>query len=200
MRPFAAITFVVMGFLVLAACGVTTPPSAPQPDPADATLTPIPSLTPIPTPTPMSSVLPYPSPPPALLVVDGREQTAKLGTNCWSEGGGGLCADHYGIPTPVEALEVPPGSFPTLVLRRLTDDGSVRMQIFRVDEIEEITFDGDSGVRVWAGRGEGERRELRSVLSQEFPLDLGPGEYVLSLHVGWRLLGDAYYGFLIRVR
>ncbi len=184
MRPFAAITFVVMGFLVLAACGADPTPPANEDDLPDATLTPDPS-----------------GPPPALLIVDGREQTAKLGTNCWSEGGVGLCADHYGITTPVEALEVPSGSSPTLVLRRLTDDGSVRMQIFRVDEIEEITFDGDSGVvRVWAGRGEGERRELRSVLSQEFPLDLAPGEYVLSLNVGWRLLGDAYYGFLIRVR
>ncbi len=174
MRPLAAITFVVMGFLLLAACSA---------DPADATPT------------------PFPSPPPALLIVDGQEQTAKLGTNCWSEGGGGLCADHYGIPTPLEAMEVPSGSSPTLVLGRLTDDDSVRMQIFRVDEIDEITFEGDSDVvRVWGGRGEGERRELRSVLSQELPLDLGPGEYVLSLRVGWRLLGDANYGFLIRVR
>ncbi|MCZ7399253.1 MAG: hypothetical protein O8C62_06155 [Candidatus Methanoperedens sp.] len=46
------------------------------------------------------------SPPPAILSIDGNEQTSGIGTNCWKVENEtfSLCADYAGIITPAEPL------------------------------------------------------------------------------------------------
>ncbi len=141
-------------------------------------------------------------PPPAILKIDGNEQTSGIGSNCWREEKQTVqtCSDTIGIITPSEPLlarspftahlrmplQEPPeelGFSTTLV----TDD----------DELKEAA----NGVRVWSLKYENATNRYKRPLEREpdIYLSLKPGLYVLRVDANWKDNGSVSYGFLVKV-
>ncbi len=141
------------------------------------------------------------NPPPALLEIDGNEQTSGIGTNCWKVENEiySVCSDYAGFITPAEPLLTrspftahlrmplpePPEELGFSVTR-VTDD----------DELKELAND----VRMWRFNGsEGSWHKLPSKPEPDINLSLEPGLYVLNVFVRWEEKGDVSYGFLVKV-
>jgi len=138
-------------------------------------------------------------PPPATLEINGNLQTSAIGTYCWSEEKGGVCADMIGIPTPMEALTI---SSPVMAHLSLPIDASptvLLLTVIPVTEKDEMQVNASS-YRWWNFEAEGRRSELPLQSKQDIQVDLDPGLYVWNIQVWWDQKGDVIYGFLVEVQ
>lgn len=139
-------------------------------------------------------------PPPAILKIDGNEQTSGIGSNCWREENQTvyICSDTIGIITPTEPLltRSPFTAHLRLSLLELpTEAGFSTTPVTDDDEFKELA----NGVRVWRLGSGGNRYRLPSVREPDINLSLEPGLYVLNVGAEWKDRGSATYGFLVKV-
>jgi hypothetical protein len=137
-------------------------------------------------------------PPPALLEIDGNEQTSGIGSNCWKEENEtySLCEDKIGIITPAEPLVTmsPFTAHLTLPLQEpLEELGFGATRVTDDDELREVVND----IRAW--RFEGNWNKMPSERESDMNLSLEPGLYVLHVGAKWKDIGSVTYGFLVQV-
>lgn len=140
-------------------------------------------------------------PPPAILNIDGNEQTSGIGSNCWKEENqtGYICSDTIGIITPAEPLLT--GSPFTAHLRFTLQEPpeEVGLSATRATDDDELKV-GASGTRVWRLTGNYSKKyKLPSEHESEINLSLEPGLYVLTVDATWKNKGSASFGFLVKV-
>lgn len=140
-------------------------------------------------------------PPPAILKINGNEQTSGIGSNCWREENETyfVCSDMIGFITPTEplltgspftahlrfTLQKPPEEA-GLSATRATDD----------DELKVAAY----GTKAWRLTGNYSKKyKLPSESESEINLSLEPGLYVLTVDATWKDKGSATYGFLVKV-
>jgi hypothetical protein len=140
-------------------------------------------------------------PPPALLEIDGNEQTSGIGSNCWKEENEtySLCEDKIGIITPAEPLVTmsPFTAHLTLPLQEpLEELGFSATRVTDDDELREAVND----VRAWGFQGNmGNWYRLPLEREPDMNLSLEPGLYVLVVGAKWEDIGSVTYGFLVQV-
>ncbi len=150
--------------------------------------------------TAMPGSIPFPKPPPAVLIIDGKEQVAGIGTYCWFIDRKGLCADYIGIVTPKVPLSIQSPAIATLRLPLTQVPSEISLNAIPVtyaNEMESNSVDS----RIWyAQKVNG--WELKAALSaeQKVELTLKLGLYVLSIFTAWQGYGDVSYGFLLEVK
>ncbi len=139
------------------------------------------------------------SPPPATLEIDGKTQTAGIGSYCWSDRANAaqeVCVDLEGVPTAREALIA--ANTPYQARFRLplgTPPDSLYIAVLPAG-VEIVG--GANDVRLWTpGAGWAGELPLKNEIDYEF--QEGPGLYILQLSAHWKNFGDASYGFLVQV-
>ena len=190
-----------------------TPSGIPTPTPDHPKSTHTPMATPITGPTalpvpiatltlaPEPTLVGFSRPPSAVLTIGEQDQTAGLGTYCWSDDSGmGICADMYGLPTAQEPLiaDSPFAAHFQFFLDRPPSGLELRVNPVTVDD--QLDSEG-GGLRWWQYNMElGAKFSLP--LEQETTVELSPepGLYVLAVSAGWTGSGDVTYGFLVEVR
>lgn len=141
------------------------------------------------------------SPPPAILEIDGKEQSAGIGSNCWKVENEtySLCADMIGIITPAEPLLTRSPFTALLHLPLQEPPEELDFSTFRVTDEDELKK-AANGVRAWRFKGNALNRYKRPFEREpEFNLSLPPGLYVLNVFTKWKEKGDVSYGFLVQV-
>ena len=140
-------------------------------------------------------------PPPAILMIDGNEQTSGIGSNCWEVENEtySICADTIGIITPEEPLVTlsPFTAHLTLPLQESPEElGFSATRVTDDDELKEAV----NNVRAWRFEGNiGDWHNLPLEREPDINLSLEPGLYVLNVFVKWEEKGDVSYGFLVQV-
>jgi hypothetical protein len=123
------------------------------------------------------------SPPPAILEIDGKEQSAGIGSNCWKVENEtySLCADMIGVITPAEPL-LTRSPFTVLLRLQLQEPpGELEFSTFRVTDDDELK-EAANGVRAWRFKGNALNIYKRPFEREpEFNLSLAPGLYVLNV-------------------
>ena len=141
------------------------------------------------------------SPPPAILEIDGKEQSAGIGSNCWKVENEtySLCADMIGVITPAEPL-LTRSPFTVLLRLQLQEPPEeLEFSTFRVTDDDELK-EAANGVRAWRFKGNALNIYKRPFEREpEFNLSLPPGLYVLNVFTKWKEKGDVSYGFLVQV-
>ncbi len=148
-------------------------------------------------------------PPPAILKIDGNEQTSGIGSNCWKEENqtNYLCADTIGYITPTEPLltESPFTAHLRFTLQEPPEEAG--LSIIRVtdeDELKGATY----GMRAWRltpqhvqqlQANDNKSYRLPSERESQINLSLPTGLYVLNLDATWKDKGSGTYGFLVQV-
>jgi len=148
-------------------------------------------------------------PPPAILKIDGYEQTSGVGNNCWKEENqtSYLCSDTIGFITPTEPLVT--GSPFTAHLHftlqePLEEAGLSATRVMDDDELKVAAH----GTRAWRltpehiqqlQANDSKRYKLPSERESEINLSLPPGLYVLNLDATWKDKGEGIYSFLVQV-
>lgn len=133
-------------------------------------------------------------PPPALLEIDGNQQSAGIGDSCWK----GLCADTFDKITPTEPLHVK-SPFTAYLSLPLQPPNKASFIVTQVTDDNELYANGNSA-RVWRFEWtEGDWHNLPLERESDINLSLEPGLYVLSVFVKWQEQGDVFYGFLVQV-
>jgi len=141
-------------------------------------------------------------PPPAILEIDGNEQTSGIGSNCWKVENEtySLCVDKIGIITPAEPLVTmsPFTTHLTLPLQEpLEELGFGATRVTDDDELREAVND----VRAWVFQGNrGNWYRLPLEREPDINLSLEPGLYVLVVGAKWKDIGSVTYGFLVQVK
>ena len=141
------------------------------------------------------------SPPPAILKINGNEQTSGIGSSCWKVENEtySLCLDTVGIITPTEPLlaRSPFTAYLLLPLREFPDEaGFSATRVTDDDELKEVGND----VRAWRFKGKaGSWNNLTKEPEPDINLSLEPGLYVLNVFVKWEGKGDVSYGFLVKI-
>ncbi|MCX9026076.1 MAG: hypothetical protein OIN85_08300 [Candidatus Methanoperedens sp.] len=142
------------------------------------------------------------SPPPAILSIDGNEQTAVIGTNCWKVGNETfpLCSDYAGIITPAEPLLTRSPFTAHLRMPLPEPPEELGFSVTRVTDYDEINK-AANGVRVWSLNYENATNRYKRPLEREpdIYLSLKPGLYVLRVDANWKDNGSVSYGFLVKV-
>ena len=189
-----------------------TPTGIPTPTP-DTKSTPTPMATPItgptalPVPIPTLTLAPEPTlavsprPPSAVLTIGEQDQTAGLGTYCWSNDSGvGICADMYGLPTAQEPLiaESPLSAHFQFFLDRPAPP--LELWVNPVTVNDQLDSEAE-GLRWWQYNRElGAKFSLPLERETTVELSLEPGLYVFEVFADWTGLGEVTYGFLVEVR
>jgi len=141
------------------------------------------------------------SPPPAILEIDGKEQSAGIGSNCWKVENEtySLCADMIGVITPRKPL-LTRSPFTVLLRLQLQEPPEeLEFSTFRVTDDDELK-EAANGVRAWRFKGNALNIYKRPFEREpEFNLSLPPGLYVLNVFTKWKEKGDVSYGFLVQV-
>ena len=140
-------------------------------------------------------------PPPAILSIDGNEQTSGIGSSCWKVENEtySLCGDTAGTVTPAEPLKTRSPFTAHLRLPLLEPPEEVDFSTFRVTDDDELK-ESANGVRVWNLKGNAVNRYKRPFEIESFiNLSLEPGLYVMNVFVKWEGKGDVFYGFLVLV-
>jgi hypothetical protein len=141
------------------------------------------------------------SPPPAILKIDGNEQTAGIGNSCWKVENEkfSACTDGPGIITPREPLLTRSPFTALLRLPLQESPEELYFNTYRVtddDELKEFA----NGVRVWRLKGNAVNMYKRPFEREpEFNLSLAPGLYVFNVGAEWKDKGSVIYGFLVQV-
>lgn len=142
------------------------------------------------------------TPPAPILEIEGRTQTAGVGTYCWPRGDSGgqsvVCADTIGIITPalpitatspVEGIIHLPIPFPP---------EQATLNIRPVTPADEVQAGNLNSLRAWAPQP-GTSISLPLETDPSFSTELEPGLYLVDLFSVWPDLGDASFGFLVSV-
>jgi len=139
------------------------------------------------------------SPPPAILKIDGNEQTSGIGSSCWKEKNEtySLCSDYAGTVTPAEPLltRSPFTAYLRMPLQEPPEE--LYFSTFRVndDELKEYANGG-----VWSLKGNAINRYKRHLEREpEFNFSLATGLYVFKVGAEWKDKGTVTYGFLVQV-
>lgn len=136
-------------------------------------------------------------PPPAILEIDGVQQTSAVGTYCWTGKGMAKCVDKIGIPTPKIAIVASADFSATLRLPINEPPDTLNIWVIPASKVRELQVDGHD-LRWWeAGHGADNSLPLRS--KQPLDLELEPGLNVISIFAQWQGRGDVVYGFLVDV-
>jgi hypothetical protein len=140
------------------------------------------------------------SPPPALLSINGNEQTSGIGNNCWKIDNETpmACGDTFSINTPADPLltRSPFTAHLTLPLQKPPEElGFSAIRVTDDDALNEAA----NGFRTWRWGLQG--MEIQVPLERESDIDfsLEPGLYVFNVFVKWKEKGDVSYGFLVQV-
>lgn len=139
------------------------------------------------------------APPPAILKIDGNEQTSGIGNNCWKVENQtfSLCSDTFSIITPKEPL-LARSPF-TALIRLPFPPEELEFSIFRVTDDDELK-EAANGKRGWNIKGNALNRYRRPLEREpDINLTLPPGLYVFNVFARWEGKGDASYGFLVQV-
>ncbi len=140
-------------------------------------------------------------PPPAILKINGIEQTSGIGSNCWKVENEtySICTDTIGIITPAEPLltRSPFTAHLTLLLQEPPEElGFSATRVTDDDELKEAVND----VRAWRFEGNGRNwYKLPPEREPDINLSLEPGLYVLNVGAKWKDIGSVTYGFLVQV-
>ncbi|MCZ7406234.1 MAG: hypothetical protein O8C67_15070 [Candidatus Methanoperedens sp.] len=141
-------------------------------------------------------------PPPAILSIDGNEQTAVIGTNCWKVENETfpLCSDYAGIITPAEPLLTRSPFTAHLRMPLPEPPEELGFSVTRVTDDDELKSEANS-VRVWSLKYENATNRYKRPLEREpdIYLSLKPGLYVLRVDANWKDNGSVSYGFLVKV-
>ena len=152
------------------------------------------------------------SPPPAILKIDGNEQTSGIGSYCWKEENQNysLCADMIGDITPTKPSLT--GSPFTAHLRFTLQEPpeEAGFSAIRVTDDDELKMAGYNSTRAWRLTPEhiqqlqvngnySKNYKLPSECESDINLSLEPGLYVLNVDATWKDKGSATYGFLVQV-
>lgn len=141
------------------------------------------------------------SPPPAILKIDGNEQIAGIGDNCWKVENEifSACTDGPGIITQREPLLTRSPFTALLRLPLQESPEELYFSTYRVtddDELKEFA----NGVRVWSfDSKEWYWHNLPSKNESDIDISLPPGLYVLDVDAKWKEKGSISYGFLVQV-
>lgn len=141
------------------------------------------------------------SPPPAILEIDGMEQSAGIGSNCWKVENEtySLCADTIGVITPGKPLLTRSPFTAILRLPFQEPPEELEFNTFRVTDDDEVKV-ASNGVRAWSFKENALNRYKRPFESEpEFNLSLLPGLYIINVFAKWKEKGDVSYGFLVQV-
>jgi len=140
-------------------------------------------------------------PPPALLKINGNEQTSGIGNNCWKVENEtfSLCTDYAGIITPTEPLLTRSPFMAHLRLPLQEPPEELGYMARKVTDENELKSEAN-GARVWVFEGsEGNWYKLPSERESDINLSLEPGLYVLNVGTKWKEKGSTTYGFLVQV-
>ena len=135
-------------------------------------------------------------PPPATLEINGSVQTSGIGTFCWSNESGGLCADMIGVPTQPDPIITSSPIQAQLHLPLEEPPSNLELQIMPVDETSIDV--GPRNYRWWDYQDQ-PSGTLPLISEQAIDLSLEPGLYVLRITAWWDGEGDVTYGFLLQV-
>ena len=151
------------------------------------------------------------SPPPAILKIDGNEQTTGIGSNWWREEtqAYSICSDMIGFITPTEplltgspftahlhfTLQEPPEEAGLSAIR-VTDDDELKVAAYgtRAWRLTPVHFQQQQ-----VNGNHSKKYKLPSERESEINLSLEPGLYVLNVDGTWKDKGSATYGFLVKV-
>ena len=140
-------------------------------------------------------------PPPAILKINGNEQTSGIGSNCWKVENEtySICTDTIGTITPAEPLITlsPFTAHLTLPIYEPPEElGFSATRVTDDDELKEAIND----VRAWRFEWDmGNWYKLPSEREPGINLSLEPGLYVLNVGAKWKDIGSVTYGFLVQV-
>lgn len=140
-------------------------------------------------------------PPPALLKINGNEQTSGIGNNCWKVENEtfSLCTDYAGIITQIEPLLTKSPFIANLRLPLQEPPEELGYMARKVTDENELKSEA-KGARVWVFEGsEGNWYKLPSERESDINLSLEPGLYVLDVGAEWKEKGSTTYGFLVQV-
>lgn len=144
------------------------------------------------------------SPAPSYLEVNGKFQTATVGSYCWSyldENNEPVdaCSDSIGISTPIEPLPAETIIMAQFSLPYATPPNRLSLVVFTASSENEISLEDGADLRLWSYT-EGINRELDLQPRQEVKIELEPGLYVFYVSAGWDDKGEVMYGFLVEVK
>ncbi|MGB8215952.1 MAG: hypothetical protein WCE94_01515 [Candidatus Methanoperedens sp.] len=142
------------------------------------------------------------SPPPAILSIDGNEQTSGIGSSCWKVENEtfSVCGDSAGIITPAEPLITRSPFTAHLRMPLPEPPEELGFSVTRVTDDDELK-EASNGVRVWSLKYENATNRYKRPLEREpdIYLSLKPGLYVLRVDANWKDNGSVSYGFLVKV-
>jgi hypothetical protein len=151
-------------------------------------------------------------PPPAILKIDGNEQTSGIGDNCWREENQTyqICSDTFSIITPTEPLLTgsPFKAYFRFTIKEPPDEAG--FMAIRVTDDDELKAVANGSNRAWRLTPEHfQQQQVNGTYSKMYKLpaepesdinlSLLPGLYVLNVFVKWEEKGDVSYGFLVKV-
>lgn len=144
------------------------------------------------------------SPAPSYLEINGKYQTAKVGSYCWdyvdeNNETVDACSDSIGISTPIESLPAEKTITAQFFLPYATPPNRLSLVVFAASSENEIPLEGGADLRLWSYT-EGINRELDLRPRQEVNIELEPGLYVFYVSAGWDDKGEVMYGFLVEVK
>jgi hypothetical protein len=142
------------------------------------------------------------NPPPAILSIDGNEQTSGIGSSCWRVENEtySVCGDSAGIITPAEPLLTRSPFTAHLRMPLLEPPEELGFSTTRVTDNDELK-EAANGVRVWSLKYGNATNRYKRPLEREpdIYLSLKPGLYVLRVDANWKDNGSVSYGFLVKV-
>lgn len=141
-------------------------------------------------------------PPPAILSIDGNEQTSGIGTNCWKVENEiySVCSDYAGFITPAEPLLTRSPFTAHLRMPLPEPPEELGFSVTRVTDDDELN-EAANGWRVWSLKYENTTNRYKRPLEREpdIYLSLKPGLYVFRVDANWKDNGSVSYGFLVKV-
>ena len=137
-------------------------------------------------------------PPPALLEIGGKEQSAGIGDRCWKIENEtfSICGDTFSIITPADALLTgsPFKAHLTLPLQETPDELG-----FSVIRVTDADAQAVNDFLAWSYDLKGTEIQVPSGRESDIDLSLEPGLYVFKVFARWEGKGDVTYGFLVKV-
>lgn len=137
-------------------------------------------------------------PPPALLEIGGKEQSAGIGDRCWKVENEtfSICGDTFSIITPANPLLTgsPFKAHLTLPLQETPDELG-----FSVISVTDADAQAVNDFRSWSYELQGTEIQVPSGRESDIDLSLEPGLYVFKVFARWEGKGDVTYGFLVKV-
>ena len=140
-------------------------------------------------------------PPPALLEIDGNQQSAGIGDSCWKVENETyiICADTFSIATPAEPLLTRSPFTAHLRLPLQEPPEELGFSAIRVTDDDALLNEAANDFRAWRYGLQGMRIHVPLEHESDINLSLEPGLYVLKVFVKWEEKGDVSYGFLVQV-